>query len=69
GNLSVSGFWLRALLAERGLGGPAMAELLRLTASGRLRPLAGGAYPLAQASRALADLAGRRTVGKLVLLP
>ncbi|NUT09497.1 MAG: zinc-binding dehydrogenase [Nonomuraea sp.] len=69
GNLSVSGFWLRPLLAERGLGGPAMAELLRLTASGRLRPLAGGAYPLAQASRALADLAGRRTVGKLVLLP
>ncbi|NUR90813.1 MAG: zinc-binding dehydrogenase, partial [Nonomuraea sp.] len=69
GNLCVSGFWLKPLLAEQGMDGPAMAELLRLTASGRLRPLAGGEYPLSEAARALADLAGRRTVGKLVLLP
>jgi NADPH2:quinone reductase len=69
GNLGVSGFWLRPLLAERGMAGPAMDELLDLTATGRLRPLAGGEYPLSEAGRALADLGGRRTVGKVVLRP
>lgn len=36
---------------------------------GRLRPHIGGTYPLARAAEALADIASRRVVGKLVLLP
>ncbi|MER6005417.1 hypothetical protein [Nonomuraea angiospora] len=31
------------------------------------RPLTGGEYELAQAGQALADLAARRTVGKIIL--
>lgn len=68
-NIGVAGFWLRPLLAEGGVDGPPMQELLSLTASGRLRPLVGGEYPLSQAAKALTDLASRRTVGKLVLVP
>ncbi|MBF8185867.1 NADPH:quinone oxidoreductase family protein [Nonomuraea sp. K274] len=66
-NLGVSGFWLRPVLTERGAAGLEMDELLGLVASGRVRPLAGAEYPLSEAGRALADLAGRRTVGKVVL--
>ncbi|GGS93730.1 zinc-binding alcohol dehydrogenase family protein [Nonomuraea spiralis] len=69
GNLAVLGFWLRPLRVRPEMIGPALGELLTLTATGRIRPLAGGEYPLAEAARAVADLAGRRTVGKVVLLP
>jgi len=44
-------------------------DVLRWTASGELRLRIGGEYPLEQASRAHADLAGRRTTGKLLLIP
>jgi len=68
-NVGVAGFWLKPLIAESGVAGHAMRELLELVESERIRPLVGGVYPLAEAGRALADLAERRTVGKLVLLP
>ncbi len=38
-------------------------------ASGRLRLEIGGRYPLQDAATAYADLAGRRTTGKLLLIP
>ncbi|MGW7041553.1 zinc-binding dehydrogenase [Streptomyces avermitilis] len=57
------------LLARHGAGGPALEELLDLTARRRLRPLVGAEYDLAQARNAHEDLLGRRTTGKLVLLP
>ncbi|MER7505845.1 NADPH:quinone oxidoreductase family protein [Nonomuraea pusilla] len=66
-NAGVIGFWLRPLLDRRGLDREVLGELLGLTASGRLRPLAGAEYPLGEAAQALSDLAGRRTVGKVVL--
>ncbi|MFC0542746.1 quinone oxidoreductase family protein [Kutzneria chonburiensis] len=66
-NLTVAGFWLRPAL-ELGYREP-LAELLSLTAQGRLRPVTGSRYPLAEASRAFADLVGRRTTGKVVLVP
>lgn len=66
-NISVGGFWLRPLLGQ-GAEQP-MSELFELTAAGRLKPQVGGEYPLSDARTALADLADRRTVGKLVLLP
>ena len=44
-----------------------MDELLSLVRAGRLTPVAGGRYPLAEARRAHEDLLARRTTGKLVL--
>ncbi|MFC4013006.1 zinc-binding alcohol dehydrogenase family protein [Nonomuraea purpurea] len=67
GNQGVCGFWLKALLAARGLCGAGIGELVDLAVAGRIRPVVGGVYPLGEARRALADLAGRRTVGKVVL--
>jgi NADPH:quinone reductase len=44
-------------------------ELLDWVRAGRLDVLIGATYPLDDASRAHADLEGRRTTGKLLLLP
>jgi NADPH2:quinone reductase len=38
-------------------------------ASGALRPTIAGRYPLSQAKQAHLDLEGRRTAGKLLLIP
>jgi NADPH2:quinone reductase len=45
------------------------ADLVRLHEEGAIRPLIGRRVPMADAPRALADLGGRRTVGKVVVLP
>ena len=67
GSRSVVGFWLAEIDAlPHGLG-PALEELLSLTATGLLRPVVGGHYPLEEAARAHTDLRGRGTSGKLVL--
>jgi NADPH:quinone reductase-like Zn-dependent oxidoreductase len=44
-----------------------MAELARLADAGRIRPLVGHRYALADGRQALRDLAERRAVGKLVI--
>jgi NADPH2:quinone reductase len=44
-------------------------EVFDLVAAGILRPRIGARYPLADAAKAHADLASRRAVGKLLLLP
>jgi NADPH2:quinone reductase len=64
---TVAGFWLMHALRRPGGLGPAMDELFSLVRAGRLRPVVGGSYPLAQARRAHEDLVARRTTGKLVL--
>ncbi|MGI5493524.1 quinone oxidoreductase family protein [Microtetraspora malaysiensis] len=67
-NIAIGGYWLGAHLGLPGSTAAApLAELIELTAAGRLRPLTGGEYELAQAGLALADLAARRTVGKVIL--
>ena len=66
---AVIGFWLVHALRLPGGLHPAMNELLELHASGRLRALDGGSYPLADAHRAHEDLRSRRTHGKLTLDP
>ena len=38
-------------------------------ADGSLRVAVGGRYPLGEAAAAFADLEGRRTQGKLLLIP
>lgn len=56
---------------------PVYVERMRLAAAavfdlylqGRLRPLISNRYPLSQAAEALSDMAARRSVGKLLLLP
>jgi NADPH2:quinone reductase len=68
-NLSVVGFWLSPALAVPGMFGPPLAELFDLVTAGRLRPIVGGDYPLAEVRRAHEDLLARRTTGKLILRP
>ncbi|MEU8677558.1 zinc-binding dehydrogenase [Streptomyces sp. NPDC048560] len=68
-NAAVVGFWLRPALAAPGAVAGPLKELFGLVAGGRLKPVAGGSYPLAEARRAHEDLLARRTVGKIVLTP
>ena len=64
---AVIGFWLVHALQRPGGLGPAMEELLSLAASGGLRALDGGRYPLDQARQAHEAIRSRQTTGKLVL--
>jgi NADPH:quinone reductase len=66
---AVIGFWLAHCFGRPQMLQPPMAELLGLVADGRLRPIVGDAYPLADARRAHEDLLSRRSTGKLVLDP
>jgi NADPH2:quinone reductase len=66
---TVAGMWLVHAFQRPGLMQTAMTELYALVAAGRLRAVAGGAYPLSEARRAHEDLRARRTAGKLVLDP
>jgi NADPH:quinone reductase-like Zn-dependent oxidoreductase len=45
------------------------SDLFGWTAAGRLMVRIGGTYPLQEAARAHADLEGRHTTGKLLLVP
>jgi NADPH2:quinone reductase len=69
GSRAVVGFWLMHLLDRREMLELPLADLFARTARGELRPRVGGTYPLAEASRAHADLEARRTTGKLTLDP
>ncbi|MDX6356757.1 MAG: NADPH:quinone reductase [Streptomyces sp.] len=64
---SVVGFWLAHCLGRPGMYREPLAELLAMTAEGRLKPQVGEVYPLSEVARAHQDLRARRTVGKLVL--
>jgi len=44
-------------------------ELAGLLSSGRVSPHIGGRYPLSRAADALAELAHRRAIGKVLVLP
>ena len=64
---AVVGLRLMHCLGRPGMYREPMAELLAMTADGRLHPQVGGVYGLSEAARAHQDLRARRTVGKLVL--
>jgi NADPH2:quinone reductase len=67
---SVIGYWLVDCMSDpQGLVAEPLAELFRLVAAGRLEPIVGGTYALADAAQAHLDLEARRTTGKLVLDP
>lgn len=64
---AVGAFWGRHVEENPSYMAKAQEELFRLYQEGKIRPAISGAYPLADARRALADLAGRRVLGKAVL--
>ncbi|MCW2954680.1 MAG: Alcohol dehydrogenase zinc-binding domain protein [Conexibacter sp.] len=66
---AVVGFWFMHCLGRPEMVDEALADLFARAARGELRAVVGGTYPLAQAPRAHADIAGRRTTGKLLLDP
>jgi NADPH2:quinone reductase len=66
---AVIGFWLVHCLGQPGMVKEPMAEMLELVAAGKVSPIVGSTYPLADAARAHEDLRARRSTGKLVLDP
>jgi NADPH:quinone reductase len=66
---TVAGMWLAHALPVPGLLRGVLDDLFGMVSSGRLRAIAGGEYPLAEARRAHEDLRARRTTGKLTLDP
>ena len=46
-----------------------MAELIATVAAGRMKPLVSRRYPLDEAAQALTDMAARKVVGKVVVVP
>jgi NADPH2:quinone reductase len=69
GSKSVIGFWLVDALHDLDGLRAAMAELMAMTADGRLRPVVGATDTLADARRAHEALRSRSTTGKLILDP
>ncbi len=49
--------------------GALLADLLAMVADGSIDPVRPVEYPLDEVARALEDLLGRRTVGKIALIP
>jgi NADPH2:quinone reductase len=66
---AVIGFWLVHLFTRPKLLRRGVEELLGAAASGELRAVIGGVYPLSEARQAHEELVGRRTQGKLLLDP
>lgn len=60
-------YWGGAAAADPALAPRVRTEVLALYRAGKLKPLIGGRYPLEQADAALTALAGRGSVGKVVL--
>ncbi|MEU5210612.1 zinc-binding dehydrogenase [Streptomyces sp. NPDC020742] len=66
-SLTVSGFWLPQLYADRSALPTSMAALFDAVADGSLQPLTGTVYALGEAASAHRDLAARTPTGKLAL--
>ncbi len=67
-NISVVGvFWGRHVEENHGYLQQTQSRLNELYAQGNIRPIVSKTYPLEDAPRALADIAGRRIAGKVAL--
>ncbi|HEU4700855.1 MAG TPA: NADPH:quinone oxidoreductase family protein [Conexibacter sp.] len=66
---AVVGFWFMHCLGRRDMVEEPLADLFARAARGELRAVVGATYPLSEAARAQADLAERRTTGKVLLDP
>lgn len=62
-------FWGATNQREPKFASAVLADLFAMLARGEIRPILTRRYPLAQAPQAMKDLAGRRTTGKVVLVP
>jgi NADPH2:quinone reductase len=62
-------FWGGMRAQEPTVTDGVMADLMAMYERGELKPVVSKTYPLAHAPQALADLATRRTHGKVVLVP
>ncbi|WP_030372909.1 quinone oxidoreductase family protein [Streptomyces rimosus] len=69
GSKGVFGFWLPNLYADRYALRDSMAKLFTATASGHIQPVTSTSYALEDARTAHADLAARRTTGKVTITP
>jgi NADPH2:quinone reductase len=67
GSRTVAGFWLVDCFRRPGMLADSLQDLFELVAAGKLRPIVGGEYALAEAAKAHEDMRARRTVGKLLL--
>jgi NADPH2:quinone reductase len=66
---AVVGFWFAHCLGRPAMIDDALADLFERVARGELRVVTGPAYPLEEAAQAQAELAARRTIGKVTLDP
>jgi NADPH2:quinone reductase len=69
GSRTVSGFWLMDFLRDPNMARTAMDGVFALHRQGRLTPRIGGVFALDEAGAALAAIASRETVGKILLDP
>lgn len=69
GSKTVSGFWLANCFASKEMLGDVIAALFALVADGKLKPVIGETYPLAEAQAAHKAMLARETTGKIVLKP
>lgn len=69
-NIGIHGFYLGRLTALRpDLVEQAGRDVLRLWEGGIVRPIVGAEFPLEQAGEAHRVIEGRKTTGKVVLIP
>ncbi|MEW5322478.1 NADPH:quinone oxidoreductase family protein [Geobacillus thermoleovorans] len=68
-NWSVIGFFLPQIMKKRALYEQSLRELLAWVQEGSLKLMIGGVYPLEQAAEVHRLLQGRKTHGKLLLVP
>lgn len=66
---SVVGFWLIQIASRPDIFVPSLQEMLGWISSGDLKLTVGGTYPLEDAEKAHTDLEGRKTTGKILLVP
>jgi NADPH2:quinone reductase len=69
GSKTISGFWLANCFGKKEMMNDVINELFALIADGKLKPVIGGTYPLAEAADAHIAMLARGTTGKIVLKP
>lgn len=68
-SLAVCGFWLMHMLARPTMARESIDRVFGATAKGDLTAVVGGVYGLTEARQVHQDIAGRKTLGKLLLDP
>jgi NADPH2:quinone reductase len=69
GSKTISGFWLANCFGKKEMMNDVIDELFALISDGKLKPVIGGTYPLAEAGDAHKAMLARGTTGKIVLKP